>query len=118
MTKIHFRQNGNHFTATFTGHANAKRHDGNDLVCAAISMLSQTLMQYACDALERGHLVKIGTIRQNPMDGAVSVDVLANNDGFPHVLGAFSAVATGCALLAEKHPDNVSLGREFQAYNV
>lgn len=118
MTQIKFRQAGNHFTAVFTGHANAKRVNDSDLVCAGISTLAQMLVQSACEALERGHLSKIITLKQDPRDGAVSLEVLATDDGFPHVLGMFSAAASGSALLAEKYPENVSLGRDFQAYSL
>lgn len=118
MTQITFRQVGNHFIAVFTGHANANRENGNDLVCAGISTLAQMLVQSACEALERGHLSKIITLKQDPRDGAVSLEVLATDEGFPHVLGLFSAAASGSALLADKYPDNVTLGRDFKAYQV
>lgn len=118
MTRTTFRQAGNHFTAVFTGHANAKRVNDSDLVCAAISALAQMLVQGVCEELERGNICKINTLKRDDRDGAVSVDVLATNDGFPNVLGLFSGAASGCALIAEKYPENVSLGRYFQAYSL
>lgn len=118
MTRIQFRQVGNHFMATFEGHAGAKRVRNHDLVCAAVSMLAQSLIQACCDALERGDLARINTIKKNKQDGAVSLDVLATDEGFPKVLGAFSTIAAGCSLLHEKYPENVSLGRNFQTYSL
>lgn len=118
MTRITFRQVGHHFIASFTGHANAKRENGNDLVCAAISILAQSLAQATCEELARGNLAKITTIKQDERDGALSIDATATEAGFQHVLGAFSAIASGCALLSDKYPDNVTLGRDFQAYQI
>lgn len=116
MTKIRFRQNGRHFTATFIGHSGAKRINGNDLVCAAVSMLSQALVQGVYDAYSRGHVQSIKKVLQDERDGAVSIDLLATEAGFAHVLGAFSVIASGCALLAKEFSENVALGRDFGAY--
>ena len=118
MTRIQFRQNGKHFMAVFTGHSDAKRENGNDLVCAAVSTLAQSLMQGLSDAIERGHIAKVIKMLVDERDGALSVDVLSTEAGFPYVMGAFTTVATGCAMLADKYPGNVSLGRNFKSYSV
>lgn len=116
MTRICFRQNHRHFIATFSGHSNATRVAGNDLVCAAVSMLSQSLMQGVIDESKRGHVAKVKHNDLNERDGAVSVELTATEAGFQSVLGMFSGIASGCALLAAQYPDNVSVGREFQEY--
>ena len=86
------------------------------MVCAAVSMLAQSLMQGVIDESKRGHIAKIKHNDLNVHDGAVSVEVTTTEEGFQSVLGMFSTVATGCALLASQYPDNVSVGREFQEY--
>ncbi|HNW87270.1 MAG TPA: ribosomal-processing cysteine protease Prp [Candidatus Limiplasma sp.] len=116
MTKIVFRQNHRHFIATFSGHANAPRTGGNDLVCAAASMLAQTLMQGVMDESKRGNIQSVKHNCMNERDGAVSVEIVATDEGFPQVLGLFSGIASGCAMLANQYPDSVSVGREFQEY--
>ncbi len=116
MTYITFRQNHKHFVATFIGHSNAKRTNGSDLVCASVSMLSQALYQGVMDEQERGNIKTVKQLKLDPCDGAVSIDIVTTDNGFQSVLGAFSVIATGCAILAAEYPDNVTLGRAFKAY--
>lgn len=95
MTKIVYEVRHNEFEIDIKGHAGYAAA-GNDIVCAAISILVQTLVQ---------HL------------GNVAVDLAYKIDnGSAHIWAqgetayiSFRAILTGLEMLSEQYPDYVSL---------
>lgn len=95
MTKIVYEVRHNEFEIDVMGHAGYAAA-GNDIVCAAISILVQTLLQ---------HLGKVA------IDLAYKID-----NGSAHIWAqgttayiSFRTIITGLEMLAEQYPEYVSL---------
>lgn len=92
-------------TVSMKGHANY--HPGNDIVCAAASMLACTFTA----ALEReksaGALEHLEILRDS---GDLLVRYTPTPDSQDRISVILETIVTGYALLAGKYPQNVFLG--------
>ena len=105
MTRVHYECGADppEYRMVIEGHAGAAER-GEDLVCAAASILMWTLAERASDRPEYGGMTRIEQdgarveIRCRPEDGwALSCREL------------FETIYTGYDLLREHHPDNVEV---------
>ena len=112
MTTARFEQSGDHFTVVVFGHAGYNT-EGPDIVCAACSTLTCTLLQSIL-ALEAE-----GLLRAFPKDG-VRAHFLAGDGDFglsfwtsvqarEKAETVVQVIISGFALLQEKYPDFVNL---------
>lgn len=97
MTTARLYKDGNDYVADISGHAGYSV-DGPDIVCAACSTLTYTLLQScfsaSCDFDYRTD------------DGSFFICV---RNGGDRVATIFDTISQGFALLASKYPDNVAL---------
>ena len=97
MTAITYEPNAYRFTAD--GHAQGGEY-GQDIVCAAVSMLTGTL----ASALECYGMENTAVIR----DGFVEIRALPGKQQEQRCRTIFETVAAGAELLAAKEPGHVS----------
>ena len=97
MTTARLYKDGNDYVADISGHAGYSV-DGPDIVCAACSTLTYTLLQSCfttgCDFNYRTD------------DGSFFMRI---SNGGDKVAAIFDTISQGFALLAAKYPDNVAL---------
>ena len=104
MTTVKIEQLNNRFLIDITGHAGF--NPGNDIVCAAVSVLSQTLVQCIQDEEINGDL----TINYLDLqDGIVNIDINYPDRAREKIMSALSVIITGFELLSNAYPDNVDL---------
>ena len=87
-----------------TGHAGFASM-GQDIVCAAASILCYTAAQTALDLYEQGKLRK--KPRVDVGKGDATVTLCPGNDAAAEAMVALHTVATGFALLAHHYPEYV-----------
>lgn len=87
------------------GHAGAGKY-GQDIVCAAVSCLMQTLANEVEEAARAG-LVALGVVAHG--DGWMKVEVTPTNASCDMVEGWVELVQDGLDALAESYPENVEL---------
>lgn len=90
---------------TVRGHAEYSQ-DGNDIVCAAASMLAQSMMRWVQEherLFDQIHLFRVD-------EGDVALDVEARSEVGGVVTAALSMVETGFHLLEEQYPGYVQFG--------
>jgi len=86
------------------GHANAGKK-GEDLVCAAASILAYTAAQDVTDLKNDGRLSKKPVIKMQ--DGRTMIEAAATGDAFGELLHTLYIVQKGFVLLAANHPQYV-----------
>lgn len=100
MTNVRFYQEGKHYEVEITGHAEFD-YTGKDIVCAAISALAFTLanaiMNTECD----------NDVHMQSGDVQIIVDCTDETEERVNVL--MQTFLDGFLMLANKHPDNVSV---------
>lgn len=106
MTRVTLRQVCNHFTFCCSGHCGYGKK-GQDVLCAAVSTLSQTLMETIRTA-PAGTLGKV--MAYSIQDGDVSVDLLTTDEGRARMRAAFETVESGFRLLEKKYKKFVAVG--------
>ena len=106
MTTAIFKQDGCFFYIKINGHAGYTRN-GADIVCAACSALTYTLLQCALSMQAKGQAkdVRIG----NAADGLFAVEVETLADTRERFETVVDTIATGFLLLQHKYPKNVQL---------
>lgn len=87
------------------GHADAGKY-GQDIVCAAVSCLMQTLANEVEEAARAG-LVALGAVAHG--EGWMRVEVTPTNESCDMVEAWVELVQDGLDALAESYPDNVQL---------
>lgn len=91
---------------TMKGHANAGA-GGHDLVCAAASMLAQTLAQLLLYEQAQGKLKKAAHILLRP--GRCEITAKPREDAWAETLYGFFVTEVGLDLLARNHQDFVQI---------
>ena len=105
MTKI--RMNWEDMTLTASGHAGAGKH-GQDIVCAAISILLYALVNQLRDAEERGRVTM--EWMEDSDAGSMRIHVKPRSGEETRVRAYFRVILTGLKTMAEYYPGNVSVG--------
>ena len=80
---------------------------GCDIVCAAVSMLGQTMAQVILDAEAEG---KVKVRRMECRDGYIEIDATSSKRYREEVENKLSVIHTGFTMLADSYPDFVKLG--------
>lgn len=107
MTTATIDINGPVLCVTVKGHANAPRTErDNDIVCAAVSVLSQTLLECMIREHDAGALKGF---KYRAVSGEVELSAVIRNLHAERVKTAIRTVATGFILLSNTYPDNVRL---------
>lgn len=104
MTTIKSATKGSVTTITVDGHAGF--NPGNDIVCAAASMLTYTLVQNLLDLTGAGLLEWCKT---DEKDGSMKIKVKTNKKGEAVAKIAIKTIMTGYELLQNQYPENVKL---------
>lgn len=94
------------------GHAGYS--SGNDIVCAAVSVLSFTLMQTLEKERKAGNLK---FLKYDYRSGFVSVEALPSRRFKGRFKAILSTIVSGFELLADRYPDNVKLIKELKREN-
>ena len=100
MTQINIVRNGHWYDISIGGHAGYAQQ-GEDIVCAAISVLSYTLMQALRDAEEAGI---IRSLRQSIESGAVCAGYESIHHGTANTI--LNTILCGFRMVEERYPDN------------
>ena len=83
--------------------------EGNDIVCAAISVLGQTAAQCIMDMSEAG---KVGIKELTIKDALIDIKAIPKQIHKSELDTMVKTIKTGCELLAKAHPAYISLGWE------
>lgn len=114
MTNVQIQGAGDGYQINISGHAGYGAamglKPGMDIVCAAISTLSQTAVQVMIDLAERGK-VQIGYL--DIRDGYVGIWVDKCGGADNEIDTAVMVIKTGFELLANAYPQYVRLGWEI-----
>ena len=105
MTKI--RMNWEDMTLTASGHAGAGKY-GQDIVCAAVSILLYALVNTLRDAEERGRVTLEWS--DDPEMGNMRIHVKPRSGEEQKVRAYFKVTMMGLKTMAEYYPGNVSVG--------
>jgi uncharacterized protein YsxB (DUF464 family) len=106
VTKVFLQQEENRRRLSIKGHANYGP-TGEDIVCAAVSMLGQTIAQYAMNLDAEGKVEALDEL--TCWDGAVRIDAVLTDDGCQQMDTALGVIMTGFELLQRKYPENVQI---------
>lgn len=106
-TAFYFDPDGREVCLTVTGHAGYVK-SGEDPVCAAASILTYSLAQFALGAHKSGCLRSAPGIRLKSGDALVRIRAKTEDD-YEAVLLAAKVVYGGFAVLAKNYPENVNL---------
>ena len=94
------------YTVKAEGHAGAGKY-GSDIVCAAVSVLMQTLANEVEEAA-RAELLALGVVAHG--DGWMKVEVMPNTGGTCDMVEAWvEFVQDGLDAIAQSYPDHVQL---------
>ena len=109
MIEVKFWQNKERGTVhmTMKGHAGTAPK-GEDLVCAAATMLAYTVAQAMQFFYESGNLAKKPKIRL--VDGNATIVATPKEDTYAEVLHTFWVAQCGIHVLAHNYPGAVRLG--------
>lgn len=106
MIKVTIATDGNKLSLRLEGHAEYAEH-GKDIVCAAASILAQTVAHTVSGAEKCGYLVSPAEIRLDSGDTIVACE--PSEDAHEAIASAYIFAATGYALLAHNYPQYVRL---------
>lgn len=109
MVRIELSRCGGTYVLRMTGHA-GQADVGQDIVCAAASILCYTAAQTALDLYEQGKLRK--KPRVDVKKGDATVTLCPRKDAAAETAVALRTVATGFALLGHHYPEYVTFRRE------
>ncbi len=111
MTCVTIRCKDGYAKVCITGHAGYGYAnglpEGHDIVCSAISMLGQTLVQRMMDMSENKKIV-LNMLKCNP--GVISFAAIARNDSTEELENTLRTIGTGFQLLSIAQPDYVRGG--------
>lgn len=96
-------------TLTIQGHAGGAPW-GQNLVCAAVSMLAYALAQRLTELENQGALVQPPQIRLTSGDAQISA--IAKENHADQVQEAFALIQSGLTLLHQRYPQQVQLKAE------
>ena len=83
--------------------------EGNDIVCAAISVLGQTAAQCIMDMSDAG---KVGIKEMTIKDALIDIKAIPKQIHKSELDTMVKTIKTGCELLEKAHPAYISLGWE------
>lgn len=110
MTKVEMIHNGNKYEVKILGHAGyAKKNAmpaGCDIVCAAISLTSYTMVQRVKDMENEGKLISSEITIDS---GIVIVGIISKEKYNNELFWTLETIKTAFELLAETYPEHVSL---------
>lgn len=89
-----------------TGHANAAK-EGEDLICAAASMLAYTVAQTLQFSFEEGDLKEKPVI--DISKGEAYVEAIPTDEGYALALHTFFVAQVGFSLLEHNYPDHAKI---------
>lgn len=84
--------------------------EGNDIVCAAISVLGQTAAQCIIDMSEEN---KVGISEMTIKDALIDIKAIPRSMHKNELNAVVRTIKTGFELLAKAHPDYINLGWEI-----
>ena len=99
MTKVRIRRTNGTCILSAEGHAEREETETGNIVCAAVSILVQTLIQFC-----REHLDSTTDYRDQVEDGYVFVKVETDEK---EIESAFAFTETGLSLIEDRYPDRV-----------
>lgn len=105
MTRAEFVQKGLETSISISGHAEYK-DSGDDIVCAACSALSCTLLQCVLDAQSAGDAE---IIYCNVTSGDVRLCFKAQPQTMEKTAAMLFTIRTGFELLADEYPEHVAV---------
>ena len=105
MTEVYINWDGLILKAS--GHAGAAAY-GQDIVCAAVSVLTQALALRLTDDEKRGRLR--ADIRIDKESGSLRVQAWPNSGRETQTRAYYKVIATGLKAIAEQYPQNVKYG--------
>ena len=106
MITVKFYKKGEGIHMTMKGHAQTAPY-GQDLVCAAATMLAYTVAQVVQFMDDQGKLKKKPKI--SIREGNVAIVATPNDADYAEALHAFWVAQCGIDVLAHNHPQNVKL---------
>lgn len=105
MTVAQIKWTGKALEVSVSGHA-GYGPKGSDIVCAAVSMLSQSLAAALEQAEKDGFL---GCFHYLAGDGSVEIQATISSQGRDTVAGMVRMTIAGLRLLEERYPGHVSV---------
>jgi uncharacterized protein YsxB (DUF464 family) len=106
MTTITYTAFDHHITLRLEGHAGYAEPGEKDVVCAAVSALTYTLINYLDDKATEGKIRNL-SYRDTPGDMLVEFELVDYKE-WPQVC---DFLLTGYSMISEHYPENVSLKR-------
>lgn len=111
MTTVNIRSDRGYVKIIIKGHVGygMTNHlpEGHDIVCAAISMLGQTLVQRLMDMADEKKVI-IHNLMYGP--GEINVRVLSKPGNREELETTIKTVETGMKLIQEQYPDYIKVG--------
>lgn len=104
MIDIELCREGNEWTVSVTGHSGAAQK-GQDILCAAVSVLTQTLGVAVLSLIASGKIEESGTVALK--DGFALINARAKKANVNEVGALFGFAATGYKLLGEHYPEHI-----------
>lgn len=105
MTTAVFTNHDNDYSINITGHA-GYNSTGSDIVCAACSVLTCTLMQCALSEEANGNLKELCTAEYS---GDVQLRFTPSDHALERIAAMVDTIINGFAMLAHEYPQNVRL---------
>lgn len=109
MTNITVEKNGDRHILHIEGHAGYSTH-GNDIVCAAVSILGYTWINELLVLEERKQVKNVVYEEDN---GKLFVEFSGGDNA---VNTAYETILTGFEALQQNYPENISLKRGAQVF--
>lgn len=106
MVEVKFYIEGEGMGMTLSGHAGYGKK-GEDIVCAAASILAYTAAQMAAQMAAQGKLLAAPQILLEP--GKCLIKAQPDSKYFYEAFHTFFVVQVGYSLLATRYPENVKL---------
>lgn len=103
MTKIIISAQDNAYDICVCGHADKVNSGEGNILCAAVSMLAQTMIQMLRD-MESKEIIKH---KEQITDGMVRLICVIEEEHKKYVKGVISTIETGFLLLQEKYAENI-----------
>lgn len=108
MTTAVFYESNGTYQIDIVGHAGYSS-TGADIVCAACSVLTCTLVQCLCAEQAAGNIDELKT---ETYSGDVRIKVTPKQDHYDKITQIIDTVATGFYMLADQYPKNVRTSTE------
>lgn len=103
MTIIQIENNPGHYKLVALGHAGRAEGEDGNLVCAAVSALTQALVQFCRDRSNR-------IAQYNDLIGDADIFIRAcTTRPDPEISGAFALVETGLRMVEKSNPGRIQI---------